>query len=400
MKQKVFLFLAALLIVLQGTYAQNKQEPVKGYVFNIEKQNKHTPPRDQFRSGTCWSFATAGLLEAELIRMGKPEIDLSEMFTVWHVYSDKAMRYVRMHGEFNFGGGGALNDMVDVIKKYGIIPEEAFPGLNYGEKKHVHGELDHILSAYVKAVTDNKNKKLSPAWHKGFQELLNTYFGKMPENFTYNGKTYTPQSFAKEFIPLNLDDYVMLTSFTHHPFYSKFIFEVPDNWSWGLAHNLPLDELMATIDNAINKGYCVAWASDISEKGWSWKNGVAIIPDEEAPVLDGLEKDKWENMSQTEKNEMLYKFDKPIKEKAITQDLRQEAFNNYTTTDDHGMLIVGIAKDQLGNKFYYIKNSWGTTGNPYNGYGYISENFIKYKTVNILLNKNAIPDAIRKKLNL
>lgn len=395
--KRLGLFAFILLLLTSNLKAQEeKDKKPEGYKFTVEKQIKTTSVKNQHKSGTCWSFSTLSFIESELIRMGKGEYDLSDMFCVRHAYTDKAVKFVRMHGTINFGSGGASHDVLDVIKKYGIVPEEAYTGLNYGETKHDHGELDAVLKAYIKAVADDNNKKLTTAWLKGFNGILDAYLGKLPENFTYKGKNYTPVSFAKE-LGINTDDYYEFTSYKHHPFYSKFILEVPDNWAWGELYNVPLDEMMKIIDNAINNGYTIAWGADVSEKGFSWKNGVAIVPDEEKPDLQGSERDKWEKLTEKEKAAQLYTFEKPVKEKIITQEMRQQAFDNYQTTDDHGMEICGIAKDQNGNKFYIVKNSWSTEG-KYDGYFYASEAFVKFKTMGIMIHKDAVPKDIMKKL--
>ncbi|MCF8298295.1 MAG: C1 family peptidase [Saprospiraceae bacterium] len=404
MKKRIILYVAlmALCFSLVGTInAQDGEKDKKeGYVFTVEKKIPVTSVKNQYRSGTCWSFSGLALLEAEMIRLGKDSVDLSEMFIVRNTYSDKAEKYVRMHGSLNFGGGGAANDVPDMIKKYGIVPESAYSGLVIGEENHIHGEMDQVLQAYVDNVIKNKNNKLTPVWHNGFNGILDAYLDAYPENFTYSGKTYTPKSFAKDVVGLNMDDYVLLTSYTHHPFYKPFIIEVPDNWSWGKTYNLPLNELMEVFDNAIKNDFCITWAADVGEKGFSWKNGVAIVPEENIEDMTDLERGKWDKLSKAEKDKLLYKFDKPGKEKEITQALRQKGFDNYETTDDHGLLICGTAKDQNGTKYYLVKNSWGTTGSPYQGFMYASESYVKYKTMSIMLHKDAIPKSISKKLGL
>ncbi len=394
------LFLAGLLLASLGVIAQDKKEEEKGYQFTPIKEIPCTPVKDQYRSGTCWSFSGLGFLEAEMLRLGKPVVDLSEMFVVYHTYSDKATKYVRLHGSLEFGAGGAFHDVTNVIKKYGIVPEEVYTGLNYGEEKHVHGELDRILLDQVKAVVDNPNKKLTTAWHEALDGTLNTYLGKLPEKFSYQGKDYTPASFAQDFVGLNMDDYVEISSYTHHPFYSKFVIEVPDNWSWDEVYNVPMNELEEIIDNAVNTGYTVAWAADVSEKGFATsQKGVAVIPIVDKANMTDAEITKWEKLTEKERNEELYKLDKPGAEKVITQEMRQIDFDDYQTTDDHGMLIVGTAKDQVGNPYYKVKNSWGDY-NDYDGYFYASKPYVKYKTMSIMVHKDAIPKSIRKKLNL
>lgn len=368
------------------------------YVFTPVKELKITPVKNQNRTGTCWSFSGVGFLEAELLRQGKGEVDLSEMFIVSHSYKDKADKFVRLHGELNFAQGGSFGDVLYATKHYGAVPESVMNGLQYGEDQHVHGELESLATSYVQTVIKNPNGKLSPVWKKGFDGVVDTYLGAVPEKFTYNGKEYTPQSFAKE-LGLNIDDYVSLTSYTHHPFYTAFPIEVQDNWRWDLSYNLPIDELMEVFDNAINTGYSIAWASDVSEKGFT-RNGVAVAVDVKAFETSGSDQDKWVGLSRTEKDAEIKKMlEKPCQELVITQEMRQKDYDNYQTTDDHGMMIYGIAKDQTGKKFYMVKNSWGTD-NKYKGTWYVSEPFAAYKTMNIVVHKDALPKAIKTKLGL
>ena len=398
--KNLFLAGAILISLFVSGQDQKEGEKEKGYQFTPIKEIPCTPVKDQNVSGTCWSFSGLGFLEAEMLRLGKPAVDLSEMFVVYHAYSDKAIKYVRLHGSLNFGAGGAFHDVTNVIKQYGIVPEEVYKGLNYGEEKHVHTELDHLLLDEVKAVVDNPSKKLTSAWHDVIDGTLETYLGKLPEQFKYQGKDYTPQSFAQEVVGLNMDDYVEVSSYTHHPFYTKFMIEIPDNWSWNEVYNVPLNELEEIIDNAINTGYTVAWAADVSEKGFvTSKKGIAVIPVVDKTSMTETEVAKWERMSEKDKNEELFKLPKPGKEKLITQELRQIDFDNYQTTDDHGMLIVGTAKDQAGTLYYKVKNSWGDY-NDYHGFFYASKAYIEYKTMSIMVHKDAIPKNIRKKLNL
>ncbi len=397
----LFTVVFVLSIIFSKVQAQENEEiAVKTYQFTDVKLIKTTPPRDQQRAGTCWSYSTLGFIEAEMIRMGKDEIDLSEPFVFRTSFEDKAEKYVRMHGTINFGGGGAVNDPIDVIVKHGIVPEEVYKGLDYGTENHVHGEINTILKAYVDAVIANKNKKLTTAWLKGYKGILDAYFGVTPEKFKYDGKEYTPRTFADKVVGINPDDYIYLSSYTHHPFYKQFAVEVQDNWSWQKFYNLPIDELIQVFDNAIDKGYTVGWASDVSEKGFATKkHGFAIIPADDIEEMDGMEIAKWEKMDAKEKSNYLYSFNKIVKEKTITQKIRQEAFDNYKTTDDHGMLLMGIAKDQNGTKYYKVKNSWGDY-NDYGGYFYASEAFVKYKTMSCIIHKDAIPKEIAAKLGL
>ncbi|HAF28979.1 MAG TPA: aminopeptidase [Bacteroidales bacterium] len=371
----------------------------KAYEFKMIKEIQTTPVKDQYRSSTCWSFATISFLETEMIRTGKPEIDLSEAWVVRNAYSDKAVKYVRLQGNLNFAGGGASHDVTNCIKRYGMVPEEVYQGLNYGTEKFVHGELDAVLKGYVESVIKNPNKELTPAWHNGFNGILDAYFGEIPNTFNYKGKEYTPTTFAKDYLGINPDDYIEITSYSHHPYYSQFVFELPDNWDFGLIYNVKLDELVEIIDYAIGNGYSVIYGGDVSEKGFSWKNGIAIMPDINVEETSGSDKEHWTTMSKDEKEKVLYSFEKPVKEMEITPEMRQKGFDNYRTSDDHSMHIIGIAEDQNGNKFYKLKNSWDTD-NIYNGYLYMSEAFLKYKINNIMVSKNAVPKEIAKKLKL
>ncbi len=384
---KFTLFAVIFTIFSTNTNAQKTNDNKETYSFKDIIRLPVTSVKNQYRSGTCWSFSGLSFLEAELIRMGKGNVDLSEMFIVNHCYKDKAERYVRMHGHLNFGGGGAFHDVTYVLRNYGLVTEDTYKGLNYGTKNHVHGEMDEVLKKYVKGITENKNKKITPVWKAGFDGIIDSYLGKIPKASPNN------------FMGLNADNYVELTSFSHHPFYSSFILEVPDNWLWSSVYNLPINEFEQTIDNALKKGYTVAWAADVSHKGFQYSKGVAVIPDTEIENLDGLEQGKWEKLTKREKEAKIYGLSTIVKEKKITQEYRQEAFDNYLTTDDHGMLIIGTAKDQKGNDYYIIKNSWGISG-KYDGYFYASKAFVIMQATNIMVNKESIPKNIRKKLNL
>lgn len=392
--------LAASFISFSAVAKDKKDKKEEGYVITDVKTIPNTSIKNQHRSGTCWSFSGISFLESEMIRMGKEEVDLSEMFIVYHCYSDKAEKFVRLHGKLNFGAGGAFHDVTYVFKNYGLVPENVYTGLSIGEKNHIHGEMDEVLNSMVSGVIKNKNRKVTPVWKNAFDATLDSYLGQIPEKFDYKGKEYTPRSFAKEVVGLNPDDYVEIASFTHHPFYGQFALEVPDNWLWNNVYNVPMDEMMEIIDNAIEKGYSVAWAADVSEKGFnSKKKGVAIVPEMDLTEMDNAEISKWEKMSDREKQAKLLSRRGPGKEKVITQEMRQEAYDNYQTTDDHGMQIVGIAKDQNGTPYYKIKNSWGEY-NSYKGYFYASKPFVEYKTMDIMIHKNAIPKHLRKKLGL
>ncbi len=400
-KIRLFVLLfAAMLFVLPVNAQEDKEkdEAENAYEFEMIHDIPTTPVKNQYRAGTCWSYSGLALLESELLRLDKGEFDLSELWVVRKAYEDKADKYVRMHGKTNFGGGGAFYDVLYVYEHYGMLPETEYEGLNYGTDNHVHGELDVVLKNFVDAVIKNKNKELTTAWKEACRGILDAYLGLVPKAFDYKGEGYTPKTFA-DGLGLNMDDYINITSYTHHPFYEQFILEIPDNWQWAESWNLPMDDMLAVLDNAMEKGYTVAWGSDVSEKGFSWKNGVAIVPEEERPDLDGLEKDKWENLDDKEKAKKLYSFEEIVPEKDITQEMRQDDFDNYKTTDDHGMLITGKAKDQEGNIYYKVKNSWDTD-NIYDGYFFASRAFVSYKTMNLVVHKDAIPKNIRKKMGI
>lgn len=394
MKKRIISSLAFMLAIV--AMAQVK---IDTYQFTVVKENAITSIKNQGSSGTCWSFSAFGFIESELIRMGKGEFDLSEMYNVRRNYADKADKYVRVNGSLNFAQGGSFADVFDTLDEYGVMPNDTYAGLNYGEDIHKHSELEGVLTGYVKAIVENKNKKLSTAWKTGYNSVLDAYFGTVAAEFEYKGKKYTPQTFAQS-LGLKTDNYVSLTSFTHHPFYKPFAIEVPDNWRWALSYNLPIDEMMQAFDNAIEKGYTIAWASDVSEIGFT-RNGIGVIPDETDAQNIGSDQAHWLGLSQAERNNQLKMKAgfSPMKETAITQEIRQTAYNNYETTDDHGMQIFGIAKDQNGTKYYMVKNSWGEVGN-YKGIWYFSESFVRYKTLSAVVHKESLPKDVSKKLNL
>jgi bleomycin hydrolase len=374
---KLLRLVILLLLVSASAYSQET-----GYTFTMKKELACTPVKNQNATSTCWCFSGISMLESELLRIGKKPYDLSEMFIVRHTYEKKALMYSRMHGSSNFAGGGEYGDVLNGWREVGMVPDAAYPGLNYGEIKHNHTEMDGALKSYMDAVI--KGSKLTTAWFAGLNGILDAYLGKNPDSFTYEGKTYTPASFTQE-LGINPDDYVLLTSFNHHPFYNTCVLELPDNWAAGSVYNLPLDELIQIIDNSVTNGYTVAWASDMSDKGFSMKQGVAIIPEK-----------NWNEMTEEESSKA---FNGPHPEKVITQELRQKEFDNYSTTDDHGMHIIGIAADQSGNTFYKVKNSWGIMG-KYDGFIFVSKAFVMLRTTNIMVNRNAIPAAIAKKMGI
>ena len=382
------------ILVMNAQMSDNEE----GYIFTTSKELNITSVKNQSRSGTCWSFSGIAMLEAELLRLGKGEYDLSEMFIVNKSYIDKADKYVRLHGFLNYAEGGSFADVLYVFKHYGALPEEVYQGLNYDETVHVHGEMEQSSFGFLKAIVDNPNGKLSPVWKEGHKAIIESYLGKIPEKFTYQGKEYTPLDFGRS-LGLNMDDYVSLTSYTHEPFYTSFALEIQDNWRWAQSCNLPLDELMQVIENAIQTGYTIAWASDVSERGFT-RDGIAVVPDVEYEETKGSEMEKWVGLSRTERDAKIRELaNKPCKEIEVTQEMRQKAYDNYETTDDHGMLIYGIAKDQTGKTFYMVKNSWGVES-KYQGIWYASEAFVAYKTMNIVVHKDALPRTIKNKLGI
>ncbi len=398
MKKYIVSAALAALAILSAS-AQRPAAPVKpaDYQFTIVKENPITPIKNQYRSGTCWCFSALSFLESEAIKakgIKDPALypDFSEMFVVRKAYADRARKFVRLNGKLNFAAGSDFGDVLDVAKAYGLVDQKAYSGLQYGYDLPVQGELDAVLKGYVDAVVKNPNRKLTPVWAKGLDGILDAYMGQVPETFTVNGATYTPESY-RDAQGLNLDDYISFTSFTHHPFYTTFAIEVEDNWRWTPSWNVPLDEFMAIIDNAINNGYTVAWGGDVSEAGFT-RNGLAILVDTEAKATSGSDQERWVGKAEDKPAEKA-----AVKEIEVTQENRQLWFDEKTSTDDHGMHLYGIAKDQNGNKFYLIKNSWGESG-EYKGIWYMSEQFCKGKALNILVNKKAVPKEILKKLGL
>ncbi len=405
MKRVVVLFLLFTGYVLPGQVLKENRtltnKEGSDYRFTIVKLLDVTPVKNQYRTGTCWSFSGMSFLESEALRMGKPEVNLSEMWIARHAYVGKAQNYLRRDGYNNFGQGGLFHDIPWVIKNYGLVPEEVYPGLAYGEAKHNHNELHAILYAMLKAL----NKKpqgghLTMAWLPAFKKNLNTYLGQVPENtedlkFEKFGQTFTPQSFA-EYLGIRPENYEEFTSFTHHPFYTRFALEIPDNWNFRQAFNVKMDELAQIVEHALLKGYTVAWGSDVSEKGFSHRNGLAIMPKDERTVSDPKSSEKFLTV---DSEKVPNGFMQPVEEITVTQEMRQDAFERKLTTDDHGMHIVGLAKDQNGKKYFIVKNSWGDT-NELHGYLFVSYPYFKYKTTMIMLHKDAVPKNIRKKMNV
>lgn len=364
----------------------NKSEQAKEkFTFKTIINIERTSIKNQGSSGTCWSYSGNSFLESEMIRMGKQPVDLSEIYTARCSYIEKAKQYVRMHGAVSWGDGGELHDVINMYAKYGAVPQSVYTGLNYGTKINKFGEMQDVLKNMLDGVVKNANGKLTPNWLPAFTAALDAYLGKVPDQFQYNGKTYTPQTFAKEVVGLNAADYVEMTSLTDAPYYEKVFLPIPDNWAFERAYNIQMNDMISVIDNALKNGYSVGWATDVSEKYFSWKNGVAYVPEKE-----------YEDMTEAEKKEL---FNGPKPERTITAEMRQEAFDNYSTTDDHGMQIVGTAKDQNGKDYYIIKNSWGES-NDYKGYLYVTKNFVLYKTTGLMVHKNALPADLKSKMKV
>ena len=397
---KKLLTIAALGAFAISGMAQEAKEK-EGFVFTTVKENPVTSVKNQSRAGTCWCYSSLAFIESELLRLGKGEFDLSEMFLVHNTYLDRADKAVRTHGDVSFSQGGSFYDVLYGMEKFGLVPEEEMrPGVMYGDSLSNHNELTAVSNAVVDAIAKGRLRSLQKdannkmLWKKAIASIHDIYLGERPEKFTYKGKEYTPKSFY-ESLGLNADDYVSLTSYTHEPFYTSFVLEIQDNWRWAQSYNLPIDELMQVFDNAIMNGYTIAWGSDVSESGFT-RNGVAVLPDaEKAQELSGSDMARWLKM----KPEQKQLNTKPQPQKWVTQEERQVAYDNYETTDDHGMQIYGIAKDQEGNEYYMVKNSWGTDS-KYKGHWYASKAFVRYKTMNIVVHKNALPKDIAKKLGL
>jgi bleomycin hydrolase len=389
MKMKLYLLIWIAGFSFVNLYASvdplNTNHPKSNLRFTPMRIMDVQPVKDQGRSSTCWSFSGMSFFEAEMIRMGKTPVDLSEMYVVRMTYLAKALKFVRMHGTIAFPPGGAFSDPVSVLKNHGLMPREAYTGDAHAPGAAInHGELDEALEAFVTAIVKNKGKHLSEVWLKAVEGILDAYLGKIPAEFSYKGKKMnSPEQFKNE-IGLNAENYVSLTSFNHHPFYKSFSIEVPDNWAWDISHNLPLNEFVETALHALKNGFTLAWASDVSDPGFSHKYGIAI-----APIQD---------LAKLKPDELEAVLLNPVEEKDINQTLRQRDFNNYSTTDDHGMHIMGLVKDQNGKQYFVVKNSWGTDRNECGGFLYVSESFFKLRTLSIMVHKDGIPSPIRKKL--
>lgn len=368
-----------LIKSVAGNHSENA-----GFKFTTGINLERTDVKDQGSSGTCWSYAGASFIESEMKRMGKKPIDLAEIFTARNCYIEKAKQYVRMHGNLDYGQGGELHDVINMYAKYGAVPQNIYTGLNYGTTRNDFGELHAILKGFLQGMLKNgeKKNKLTPNWLPAFTATIDAYLGAVPESFMHEGKKYTPQSFAKERVGINPADYIEMVSYADQPKYQNVFMAVPDNWSFDYAYNIAMTDLTKTIDNALKKGYTVAWAADVSERYFSWKNGVAFVPEKE--------------VSEMSNEEALYLFSNPpTAERTITPEMRQRDFDNYQTTDDHAMHIVGLAKDQNGREYYIVKNSWGLR-NDYEGYLYVTKAFVEFKTTAIMLHKGGVPNDVLK----
>ncbi|WP_348799168.1 aminopeptidase C [Flavobacterium adhaerens] len=390
---KSIVIATSLLVGMQTMNAQDglvnslkvnaSAKSVESFQFSDVINLENTSVKYQGSSGTCWSYSANSFLESEMIRIGKKPVELSQIFSARNAYVEKGKNYVRMHGAVTLGDGGELHDVINMYRQYGAVPQSVYTGLNYGTSKNKFAEMAGLTEAMLAAIVKNPNGELTPNWEKAYAAVIDSYLGQVPENFTYNGKNYTSQTFAKEVVGINPDEYVEFASYANKPYYTKTMMMVPDNWSFDLVYNIKMNDITTIIDNALKNGYTVAWASDVSEKSFSWKNGVAYVPTK-----------KFDEMTSEEKENM---FNGPKQELEITEELRQKAFDNYQTTDDHAMHIVGIAKDQMGKEYYIVKNSWGTS-NDYKGYLYVTKNFVKYKTTSFMVNKGGIPSDIVKKI--
>lgn len=399
MKKILLIAAAALLCVNAVAQPAEKKKADEGFVFTTVKANPVTSVKNQASSGTCWCFSALSFVESEAIRKGtaNTDIDLSEMFVVGNTYIDRAVKYIRTDGNLSYGQGSSCKDVFYSMKDHGIVPNVEMPGLNYGTELHRHAELAAGCKGFVQAIATNPNRKLTPVWKDALKGIVEAYLGKFPEEFTVDGKQFTPKSYF-ESLKINPDDYIDFTSWTHIPYYEQSPVEVGDNWRWEYAYNVPLDEMVEIIDYAINHGYTVAWGADVSEQGFT-RNGIGVAPDPEfinKAREAGSDEARWLGVTSSTAK---FEVKGPVKEVTVTPELRQEGYDDKSTTDDHGMHIFGIAKDQNGTKYYMVKNSWGTSS-KYEGIWYISETYLRYKTMDFLVNKDALPKDIKKKCGI
>ena len=394
------LFIALLTVLFASGLQAQEENPNKKPVFTTIKELPITSVKNQNRSGTCWAYSTLSFFESEILKKTGKTYDLAEMFVCNKDYMERADVTVRMHGDCDFSQGGSAGDVLLIIKNHGIIPEEAMakPGTMIGDTLANFNEFFSVMTPYVKAIATSKSKTITPQWKSGLQGILDAYLGKTPETFTYEGVTYTPQSFAQS-LGLDWNDYVSITSYTHHPFYTSFAVEVQDNWRWDHSYNVPMDEMMRIIDNALENNYTVAWGGDVSDEGFTRQGLGVLYNTKTADGLSGSDQAKWLNMKPTERAHLIDSLGITAPEIVPTQEQRQKDFDSWELTDDHGMHIYGLAKDQNGREYYMVKNSWGESGEN-KGTWYMTKAFIAARTMDFLVNKNAIPKDIRKKLGI
>ena len=404
MKKVMTIALALIIAVGSAGAAKKKAQEKKNTnkpVFTTIKEIPVTSVKDQNRSGTCWDYSTLSYFEAEILKATGKSYDLCESFVANKTYMERAIQVVRFHGDCQFAQGGSAEDVLATMKTHGIVPEGTmpFPGSLYGDSLNNFNEFFGVLEPYVAAISKSSSKKISNAWKDGLQGILDAYLGKCPETFTYEGKQYTPKSFMAS-LGIDLNDYVSITSYTHHPFYTTFAVEVQDNWRFPLSYNVPMDEMMQIIDNAIEQGYTIAWGGDVSEDGFTRKGlAYAVDTKKTESELKGSDMARWLKLTTEKKRNIIDSLGCTVPEIVPTQQMRQERFDNWELTDDHGMHIYGVAKDQNGKEYYMVKNSWGESGD-YKGTWYMTKAFIAANTMDFLVNKKAIPANIRKKLGL
>ncbi|MBN1157839.1 MAG: aminopeptidase [Bacteroidales bacterium] len=383
-------------LFIAGSRAQENLATGSGFI--IDKLLHSTPVKDQSRSGTCWSFAAVSFIESELLRTGRGYFDLSEMYVFRNTYLEKAEKYIRMHGNMNFGSGGEANDVTSSIRSAGIVPDAIYPGSHFSMEDFNFDKMDKMLKDFVNGIVNSHDHIPDLSWGKAFESMLDSLLGPVPDTFIWEDETYTPLSFASS-LGLNMDDYILIGSYTHHPFYDKFILEIPDNWSWEYVYNVPLDELVEILDQSVLKGYTAVWATDISEEGFSFEEGLAVVREQD--IQEECRKENFQDSCRQPEGT----HDREAENSSlcgnsfITQEKRQRGFDNYATQDDHAMHIIGTAKDSDSKHYYYVKNSWGTD-NPYDGHFFVSEDYFRYKTISIMINLNALDHDISKLLKL
>ena len=399
---KKILTLALLALLATGANAAKPKKAARSNkpVFTTIKENPITSIKDQNRSGTCWDYSTLSYFESEILKATGKTYDLCEAFVANKTYMDRAVQVVRLHGDCQFSQGGSAYDVLHVLKNQGICPEDAmpFPGSLYGDSLNNFNEFFGQLEPYVAGIAKSTANKISSQWKVGLQGILDAYLGQCPEKFTYEGKEYTPKSFAAS-LGLNFDDYVTITSYSHHPYYTQYAVEVQDNWRNPLSWNLPMEDMARILENAVMNGYTVAWGGDVSEPGFTRKGLAYFVDTKKAEGLSGSDMARWLKLSPAKRTNLIDSLGCKVPELEPTAEQRQQRFDNWELTDDHGMLIFGIAKDQHGKEYYMVKNSWGTS-NKYEGIWYASKAFVRYKTMNIVVHKDALPKAIKAKLGI